>query len=110
MRVAIAPPISLRQLANLLNQPAKVPAGQGATPPLPEVRGLIARGHNHESREIAEQRNARLIDNAPDVTSMCLEFKSRLARSSRRTQAEPCLPVAFDTPLLVACNVGAGNG
>ena len=46
MRVAIATPISLRQLADLLNQPAKVPAGQGAISPLPEVRALIARGHD----------------------------------------------------------------
>jgi hypothetical protein len=46
MRVAIAGQISLRQLADLVDQPAEVPAGQGATSPLPEVRALIARGHD----------------------------------------------------------------
>jgi glycosyltransferase involved in cell wall biosynthesis len=45
MRIAIASPISLRQLADLLDEPAEVPAGQGAISPLPEVRALIARGH-----------------------------------------------------------------
>ena len=46
IRVAIATPIGLQQLADLPDQPAAVPAGQGGTPPLPEVRALIARGHN----------------------------------------------------------------
>jgi glycosyltransferase involved in cell wall biosynthesis len=46
MRIAITGQISLRQLADLLDQPATVPAGRGGTPPLPEVRALIARGHD----------------------------------------------------------------
>jgi len=46
MRVAITGQISLRQLADLLDQSAAVPAGLGGTPPLPEVRALIARGHD----------------------------------------------------------------
>ena len=46
MRIAIAGQISLRQLADLLDEPAAVPAGLGGTPPLPEVRALIARGHD----------------------------------------------------------------
>jgi hypothetical protein len=43
MKVAIATPISLRQLADLLDEPAEVPAGLGAISPLPEIRALIAR-------------------------------------------------------------------
>jgi glycosyltransferase involved in cell wall biosynthesis len=46
MRVAITGQISLRQLADLLDQAAAAPAGLGGTPPLPEVRALIARGHD----------------------------------------------------------------
>ncbi|MDA8358791.1 MAG: glycosyltransferase family 4 protein [Actinomycetota bacterium] len=46
MRIAIAGQLSLRQLADLLDEPAAVPAGLGGTPPLPEVRALIARGHD----------------------------------------------------------------
>jgi glycosyltransferase involved in cell wall biosynthesis len=45
MKVAIATPISLRQLADLLDEPAAVPAGLSGISPLPEVRALIARGH-----------------------------------------------------------------
>ena len=41
MRVAIAGQISLRQLADLLDQAAAAPAGLGGIPPLPEVRALV---------------------------------------------------------------------
>jgi len=58
MKVAIAGQISLRQLADLLDQPAAVPKGLGGTPPLPEVRALIARGHN-----------VSLVTLDPDLTS-----------------------------------------
>jgi hypothetical protein len=40
MRIAITAQISLRQLADLLDQPAAVPAGLGGTLMLPEVRAL----------------------------------------------------------------------
>jgi glycosyltransferase involved in cell wall biosynthesis len=46
MRIAITGQMSLRQLADLLDQPDAVPAGLGGTPPLPEVRALVARGHD----------------------------------------------------------------
>jgi glycosyltransferase involved in cell wall biosynthesis len=58
MRVAIAGQISLRQLADLLDQPAAAPAGLGGTSPLPEVRALIARGHE-----------VSLVTLDPDLTS-----------------------------------------
>jgi hypothetical protein len=58
MRIAITGQISLRQLADLLDQPAAVPAGRGGTPPLPEVRALIARGHD-----------VSLVTLDPDLTS-----------------------------------------
>jgi glycosyltransferase involved in cell wall biosynthesis len=58
MRVAIASQISLRQLADLLDQPAEVPAGHGGISPLPEVRALIARGHD-----------VSLVTLDPDLTS-----------------------------------------
>jgi glycosyltransferase involved in cell wall biosynthesis len=58
MRVALATPISLRQLADLLDQPGAVPAGLGGTPPLPEVRALVARGHD-----------VSLVTLDPDLTS-----------------------------------------
>jgi glycosyltransferase involved in cell wall biosynthesis len=58
MRIAITGQMSLRQLADLLDQPAAVPAGRGGTPPLPEVRALIARGHD-----------VSLVTLDPDLTS-----------------------------------------
>src|SRR5664280_3483546 len=58
MRVAIAGQVSLRQLADLLDQPDVVPAGLGGIPPLPEVRALIERGHD-----------VSLVTLDPDVTS-----------------------------------------
>ncbi|HZK75036.1 MAG TPA: glycosyltransferase family 4 protein [Clostridia bacterium] len=38
--------MSLRQLADLLDKPDEVPAGLGGISPLPEVRALVARGHD----------------------------------------------------------------
>jgi glycosyltransferase involved in cell wall biosynthesis len=58
MRIAITGQMSLRQLADLLDQPDVVPAGLGGIPPLPEVRALIARGHD-----------VSLVTLDPDVTS-----------------------------------------
>jgi glycosyltransferase involved in cell wall biosynthesis len=58
MRIAITGQMSLRQLADLLDQPDAVPAGLGGTPPLPEVRALVARGHD-----------VSLVTLDPDVTS-----------------------------------------
>ena len=58
MRIAITGQISLRQLADLLDEPAAVPAGLGGTSPLPEVRALIARGHD-----------VSLVTLDPDLTS-----------------------------------------
>ena len=46
MKIAIAGPVSLGQLADLLDQPARVPLGLGGIPPLAEVRALITRGHD----------------------------------------------------------------
>lgn len=46
MRVAITGQMSLQQLADLVDQPSTaIPEGLGGTPPLPEVRALIERGH-----------------------------------------------------------------
>jgi glycosyltransferase involved in cell wall biosynthesis len=58
MRVAITGQISLRQLADLLDESAAVPAGRGGIPPLAEVRALIARGHD-----------VSLVTLDPDLTS-----------------------------------------
>src|SRR5664280_2964806 len=61
MRIAITGQMSLRQLADLLDQPdavPAVPAGLGGTPPIPEVRALVARGHD-----------VSLVTFDPDVTS-----------------------------------------
>lgn len=58
MRIAITGQMSLRQLADLLDQPDVVPAGLGGIPPLPEVRALIERGHD-----------VSLVTLDPDVTS-----------------------------------------
>jgi glycosyltransferase involved in cell wall biosynthesis len=58
MKIAIAGQTSLEQLSDLLDQPATVPVGRGGTPPLPEVRALIARGHD-----------VVLVTDDPDLTS-----------------------------------------
>jgi hypothetical protein len=58
MRVAIAGRMSLRQLADLLDEPVAAPAGLAGTAPLPEVRVLIARGHD-----------VSLVTLDPDLTS-----------------------------------------
>ena len=67
MRIAIAGQISLRQLADLLDEPAEVPAGLGGTPPLPEVRALIARGHD-----------VSLVTLDPDLTREAVLWGDRL--------------------------------
>jgi hypothetical protein len=49
MKIAITGQTSLRQLADLLNQPAAIPRGLGGIPPLHEIRGLLARGDTARS-------------------------------------------------------------
>jgi len=59
MKIAITGQTSLRQLADLLDQPAAaIPRGLVGTPPLHEIRGLLARGHD-----------VSLVTLDPDVTN-----------------------------------------
>jgi glycosyltransferase involved in cell wall biosynthesis len=58
MKIAIAGQTSLQQLADLLDRSAEIPLGRGGTPPLPEVRTLLARGHD-----------VILVTDDPDLTS-----------------------------------------
>jgi glycosyltransferase involved in cell wall biosynthesis len=59
MKIAIAGQTSLRQLADRLDQPAAaIPRGLGGTPPLHEIIGLLARGHD-----------VSLVTLDPDVTN-----------------------------------------
>ena len=67
MKIAVAGQTSLQQLADLVDQPTTVPAGRGGTPPLPEVRALIARGHD-----------VVLITDDPDLTSEVVLHGDRL--------------------------------
>jgi hypothetical protein len=47
MKIAVTGQTSLRELADLLDQPAAaIPNGLGGTPPLHEIRGLLARGYD----------------------------------------------------------------
>jgi hypothetical protein len=46
MKIAVTGQTSLRQLADLLDQPAAIHRGLGGIPPLHQIRGLLARGHD----------------------------------------------------------------
>ncbi|MHB8296900.1 MAG: glycosyltransferase, partial [Acidimicrobiales bacterium] len=79
MRVAIAGQISLRQLADLLDQPGSVPAGLGGIPPLAEVRALLERGNE-----------VSIVTLDPEVTNEVVLHGDRLTvrvGSSRRRRA-----------------------
>jgi L-malate glycosyltransferase len=68
MKIAVTGQTSLRQLAGLLDQPAAaIPNGLGGTPPLHEIRGLLARGHD-----------VSLVTVDPDVTSEMVLHRDQL--------------------------------
>lgn len=46
MRIAVTGQMSLRQLDDLLDDAEGLPKGLGGTPPIPEVRRLVTRGHD----------------------------------------------------------------
>ena len=78
MRVAIAGRISLRQLANLLDEPVAAPAGLAGTAPPPQVRALIARGHD-----------VSLVTLDPDLTSEVVLRGDRLTERAEQAERQP---------------------
>jgi len=105
MKVAIATPISLRQLAALLDQPVRVPPGFGGIPPLPEVRALIARRHDVSVVTLDPDLTSEVVLRGDRLTVHLGPFREhRVARDGFRIERQ------FVAPTLLRCQPDVAQG
>jgi glycosyltransferase involved in cell wall biosynthesis len=89
MRIAITGQLSLPQLADLLDDSAVIPTGLGGTPPLPEIRALIERGHDVSIVTLDPGVTSEVVLRGDRLTVYVGPFRQRrAARDGFRTERQ----------------------